>query len=266
MNGLIPKTQQFLKRNSASILTYVSLVGVVATAVLAVKATPKAIKILEDEQNARSENGNYDSSDWSITKKEIIQLTWQCYIPTAIMGTATIVCILGANILNKRNQASLISAYTLLNESFKKYRKAAISVYGEDADKNILAEVAKERWVHSSGYGLYDPSTDDSDKVLFYENFSNRYFTSTLSAVINAQYHINRNLVLRGYVTANEFYNFIGIGPIHCGDDFGWEINDMIEGGYEWLDFENCKTTLEGGMECYIISSMIEPTNILPFL
>ncbi|MCG5029675.1 DUF6353 family protein, partial [[Ruminococcus] torques] len=58
------------------------------------------------------------------------------------MGVSTIACIFGANALNQKKQASLMSAYVMLNESYKQYRKSAKTVYGEDADDKIHAEMA----------------------------------------------------------------------------------------------------------------------------
>ena len=45
----------FLKRQSPTILSVISAGGVVGTAVLAVKATPKAMKILEDRKRENGE-------------------------------------------------------------------------------------------------------------------------------------------------------------------------------------------------------------------
>lgn len=249
------KAEKNLKKNSPTILSCVAAVGVVASTVLAIKATPKALRAIE---NATDEKGE------ELTKLETFKVTAQLYIPTAITCVSTIVCILGANALNKKQQASLISAYALLDDTFKKYRKAAISVYGDDADNKIKAQMAEQVWICPNGYNVYDPDMDlESEKFLFYDFISQRYFNATLPSVINAQYHLNRNLQLRGYASINEFYSFIGIPPIEDGDDIGWNIDYMlIEIGSMWLDFDNKRTELEDGMECCIISPYIEP---LPF-
>lgn len=223
--------------------------------ILAVKATPKALKAIENAANEKGEE---------LTKLEVVKTTAQTYIPTAITCLSTIVCILGANALSKKQQASLISAYALLDDTFKKYRKAAVNVYGENADSQIKAEMAKMVYVTQDGYSLYEPDMDfDSEKLLFHDFVSHRYFNATLPAVLNAQYHLNRNLQLRGYVTLNEFYSFIGIDPVENGDDIGWNMDYiLIEMGMLWLDFENKYMKLEDGMECCIISPFIAP---LPF-
>lgn len=259
MKGLLSKTKSFLKRSSPTILTCFSIVGVVGTTVLAVKATPKAVDIIRAREGIDHE-GNY----YGPTKLEIIQSCWKCYIPAALVGLSTIACIFGANVLNKRNQASLASAYALLSESYQRYRKAAKTVYGEDADSKIKAQMAKDTYI-SDGWGnsVYSPDLDsESEKILFYDLFSQRYFTSTMAAVLNAQYHINRNLQLKGEVSINEYYDFLGIDKIENGDYIGWDINEFIEGGILWLDFDNKHTVLDDGMECCVISALWNPQQL----
>lgn len=262
MNGLLRKSKLYLKRSSPTILTCASVIGMVATTVMAVRVTPKATRLIEQsevEKKLKLGQGS-ESLDGELTPLEIIQLTWRCYIPAALVGLSTIVCIFGANILNERNQASLASAYALLNQSHKRYKKAATSLYGEDADSKILKEVAKEMYVSADGHSLYSPDTNNGEVTLFYDEQSERYFTSTIAAVINAQYHFNRNLTLRGGAYLNEFYDFLGIDHTDFGDSVGWYLYEMMDSGLQWLDFENQYVKLEDGMECYIIRPLCEPT------
>ena len=106
---------------------------------------------------------------------------------------------------------------------------------------------------------MYYPDSDDSEKILFYDDHSKRYFTSTMTAVINAQYHFNRNLMLRGDAYLNEFYTFLGIETTDDGDKMGWSIEELMEGGIMWLDFENRLVKMDDGLECYIVSALWEP-------
>ena len=262
MGSLLRKSKGYLKQSSPAILTCLSAIGVVTTSVLAVKATPKACQLLENERYERSYKTDKDNQYYQdLMPLEVVQLTWKCYIPAALVGLSTIACIFGANVLNKRNQASLVSAYAMLNESYQKYRKAAKSVYGEDADSRIMAEVAKKVYVSE---GLYGTSTLDPDispeERLFYDNFSQRYFTATMASVLNAQYHLNRNFILRGDACLNEFYEFLGIEKIDSGDDLGWSIENLSADGIQWVDFENRYVQMDDGMECYILSALYEPS------
>jgi len=261
MVSLLRKSKGHLKQSSPAILTCLGAIGVVTTSVLAVKATPKACQLLENEKYERSyktyEDGQYYQD---LMPLEVVQLTWKCYIPAALVGLSTIACIFGANVLNKRNQASLVSAYAMLSESYKQYREAAKSLYGEDADSKIIAEVAKKKYISTYGCYIYDPDSA-SEELLFYDSFSQRYFTSTMSSVLNAQYHVNRNFALRGWSDLNELYDFLGLEEHSGGDVIGWSADEMIEGGLTpWIDFENRLVEMDDGLECYIISTLFEPT------
>ena len=241
-----------LRRSSPTILTVLGIAGVVGTTVMAIKATPKAMKLIK----AKKDELNTDK----LTPTELVQTTWKCYIPSALIGAGTIVCIIGIGVMDKRNQAALTSAYAMLNESYKQYRQAAKKVYGEDADNKIRAEMAKDARVASYewGYQVYNMDMDpESEQLLFYDLTSKKYFTTTMAAVLNAQYHVNRNLAVRGDCSLNEYLSFLGIDGVDKGDEMGWDISYMVEemDSY-WLDFDNQKTTLEDGLECITIDTM----------
>jgi hypothetical protein len=238
-------------RSSPTILTVVASVGVIVTTITAVRATPKAIKLLKEAELEKGEN---------LTKMEIVRVAGPSYIPSALLGISTIVCIFGANALNQKKQASLMSAYAMLNESYKQYRKSAKNVYGEDADDKIHVEMAKDAMVstYDWGYQVYNMDMDsESERLLFYDLSSKKYFRTTMAAVLNAQYHVNRNLAVRGDCSLNEYLSFLGVEGIDGGDDLGWDISYMVEEmDCYWLDFDNYKSTLEDGLECIIIDTM----------
>lgn len=240
-----------LYRSSPTILTVVASVGVIVTTITAVRATPKAVKLLKEAELEKGEN---------LTKEEIIRVAGPSYIPSALLGISTIVCIFGANALNQKKQASLMSAYVMLNESYKQYRKSAKIVYGEDADDKIHVEMAKDAMVatYDWGYQVYNMDMDsESERLLFYDLSSKKYFRTTMAAVLNAQYHVNRNLAIRGDCSLNEYLSFLGVEGIDGGDDLGWDISYMVEEmDCYWLDFDNYKSTLEDGLECIMIDTM----------
>ena len=80
-----------------------------------------------------------------------------------------------------------------------------------------------------------------------------------MAAVLNAQYHVNRNLQLRGEVSINEYYDFLGIDKIENGDDIVWSYDQFVEESILWLDFNNMHTVLDDGLECCVISCSLIP-------
>lgn len=241
-----------LRRSSPTILTVLGIVGVIGTTVTAVRATPKAMKLIK----AKKDELRTDK----LSPMELVQATWRCYIPSALIGVGTVTCIIGIGVMDKRNQAALTSAYAMLNESYKQYRQAAKKVYGENANNKIHAEMAKDARVTSYdwGYQVYNMDMNpESERLLFYDLASKKYFTATMAAVLNAQYHTNRNLAVRGDCSLNEYLSFLGVEGVDNGDEIGWDIAYMVEEmGCYWLDFDNQKTTLEDGLECITIDTM----------
>lgn len=248
------KPKLFFKRNSSTILTVLGCAGVVATAVLSAKAAPKAKRLLA---NAELEKGEELTV---LEKTETVALT---YLPVILTGSATIFCICGAQILNQHQQASMASAYALLDQSCKDYRRKLKELYGEEADQRIIEAIAVEKAekVHIQASYLCSDCDISSDKsvgrpVLFYEEYSKRFFRATVEQVQNAEYHLNRNYALGGSVILNELYSFLGLSSTDFGEVLGWAPTD--EGEY-WIEFNHRRAKLKDGTEFYIIEMPFEP-------
>ena len=245
----------FCKKNAGTILTYMGGAGAVVTTVMAVKATPKAMRILENAKEAKGDD---------LTKVEIVKATAPTYIPTVVVGVASLACIFGANVLNKRQQAALMSAYALVDKSYKEYKDKLKELYGEETHQDIVNAIAVEKagdvYVHSECLCTScDLATEENDgePKLFYDEHSGRYFEATIERVMQAEYHLNRNFTLRGYAYLNEFYEFLGIETNDYGAVLGWAVNDDQ---IYWVDFNHRKVKMEGGLEAYIIETPYEPT------
>lgn len=244
MNKFVQHSKLFFKRNSATILTCVGAAGVVATAILTAKATPKALALLEE---AKEEKGD------DLTKLEVVKVATPAYIRPIIIGAATVTCIFGANILNKRQQAAIMSAYALLDRSYKDYREKVEELYGEEVDTHIKKEVVKGK-LTGQEFELAE------DEELFYDYFGGRYFTSTKAKVQRAEYNLNRTIVQREYAYLNEFYEDLDLEPLEGGWDLGWSRGmNLATAWQEWMDFNHEKVVTDDDLECTIVSFYIEP-------
>lgn len=231
--------KQFWNRNGSTILTCLGGAGVIATAVVAVKSTPKALELLKEVETEKGEE---------LTRFEKIKTAGPVYVPSILIGIGTLSCIFGANIMNKRHQAALVSAYTLLDSSFKEYKQKAKDIYGEDGEKTIRAELAKDKFKDSE----FDE--DEDEKQLFYDEYSKRYFRATNETVLRAEYELNKLLAEDCYVGLNELYDLLGIDPVDYGEYVGWSSAQMFEMYCSsWINFHHEKVEMEDGMECFII-------------
>lgn len=243
--GLLHYSGLFLKRNASTILTCIGGIGVAATAITAVKATPKALQILEETKREKNEE---------LSKWEIVKAAGPVYIPSVLIGVSTIACIFGANALNIHQQAALMSAYALLDNSYKEYKNKVKELYGEEADTEVKTAIVKDKFKESD-------IITSSEQQLFYDDFSGRYFESTTEKVLAAEYRVNNTLAREFGVFLNEFYDALNIDTVDYGDYLGWSYYEISENYcYCWVEFKHTKVILDDGLECTIITILTEPT------
>ena len=248
---------KWLKQNTPVILSVIGAAGVAVTAVTAVKGATKASKLIEKTEQ---EKGG------PLGKTEKIITVIPAYVPSIIVGVSTMICILSSAALNKRQQATIMGAYTLINSSYKEYKSKLKELYGEKAHHDIMESIAKEQCsdVHITSDTIFGTSTLDFGDAeepevtrTFYDCLSKRYFESTISNVIQAEYHLNRNFMFGGTISLNEFYEFLGLDKTNDGDELGWS---NCNGDIFWIDFDHHKMTLDDGMEVFMIEPVFEPT------
>jgi len=215
-----------LKKATPIVFSVVSIAGVFATGILSAKATVKALEQVDKHEDA-----------------------WKCYIPAALTAIVTAACIIGNAVFNKRQQASFMSAYALLANSYRQYREKTRELYGEDADRKIRqairVEQPKKVEVRRSGLitcSTLDWGTDDEEvKHLFYDTYSNRYFESTISKVLQAEINIGNDFSLGGWVCMNDFYDQLGLEHVDGGDEVGWCVCDDLY----FIEFDHRKELIE---------------------
>jgi hypothetical protein len=211
-----------LDNNTPLILTGVAVAGVLSTTVLAVKATPEALREV-DKQRLRA---GYNV-DEGITKLEWIKWSWQSYIPAMGMGAVTIACIIGAQSVNSKRQAFLISGYTLSETAFREYREKAVEALGKPKEQKLRDEIAAEK------VAANPPSNQvfitGTGQVLCYDTLSGRYFKSDMETLRRAQNDINQMCINDSYASQNDFHRMVGLPINGYGEEFGWSTDVMLD-------------------------------------
>lgn len=209
-------------KNTPELLMAVGAGGFVATVVLAVQATPKANEVkksAEHEGNAR-----YTSK----LRKSVfvIAKVAPCYIPTAIMGAASLACFFKAHSVHVERQVALAGLYSMASQTLSQYQDKVIERLGEGAHEDILDRILGEsdvpEEVQEEAYTMTTSSTDDN--VLFYDRTTGRYFRCTKALVREAESQVVKQTADEGFCTLNYFYEYLGVEDnTFIGEAIGWD-------------------------------------------
>ena len=217
MSSMLDRGVRFFKAYASDIYTLAGAAGVIVTAVLAAKASPKAVDILKDER--------YKKDD-ELTVFETVKAVAPVYLPAVISASASIICIFESNAIHKRRELGLLSAYSALNAVCHKYKDI-----DSDIDERVADKIIKESEDRME--------TSGSNEELYYEPFSGTYFNTSPKTVAIAEYLVNKKFVERGYASLNDFYSYLNIPKSALGDAYGWSVESGIDAGYSDTGFES---------------------------
>lgn len=221
-----------IERNSTVILTGLAVTGTISTAILAVEATPKAMRIIE---KAKCE-----------TNLEKIKVAWKCYIPAGLVCATTIGCIIGANAINNRKNAALAGLYSLAQSTFKEYQEKVIQTIGENKERKVRDDIDSDRIIKNP------PSTDfiysGTGEVLCYDVFTGRYFNSEIEKIKKIVNELNRRLMTEMFISLNDFHFELGLGSTSLGDNLGFDLDDGL------LEVKFSSQLTEEGRPCLVLN------------
>jgi hypothetical protein len=234
--------RQILKtqKHSPTILFGVGVVGVVATAVMASKATLELDKIVDEAKTdldwckTNHESGEYPeytdraySHDVAViyarTGRKLIRL----YAPTLGVGFLSIASLTGSHyILTQRNMA-LTAAYAALDKSYKNYRRRVAEEIGEENELEFRNGVTSEVVIkgdEAKTIKKVDPNAV-SEYARFFDQLSpswNKQPEYNMIFLRAQQNYFNDLLLSRGHIFLNEVYDALGIPRSRAGAVVGW--------------------------------------------
>lgn len=219
---LVSNTRQFANRHSPEILTGIGIAGMITTTVLAVRATPKALQLIEEKKN----------EDWvdELSPLEVVKTAWKPYVPAAVTGVASVACLIGASSVNAKRNAALATAYKLSETALSEYREKVIETIGEKKEKAVRDKVAEER-VKKNPVSKSEVIVTNNGTTLCFDPISARYFKSSIDKIKRAENELNKQMLhdISGYVSLNDFYDELGLDHTSVGDDLGWNVDRLID-------------------------------------
>lgn len=209
------------KQNMPGILTGLGIVGMVTAGVLAVHATPKALRLIEEKRSEERVE--------KLERIEVVKVAWKCYVPAVATGVLSASCLIGANSMNVRKHAALAAAYKISETALTEYREKVVDAIGEKKETAIREKVAQKQ-IEKAPVDTREVIITEKGNTLFLEPLSGRYFRSDIEQVRKAANDLNDQIYngFSGSVTLNDFYTEIGLDTNDVGDLMGWNSENRI--------------------------------------
>ena len=236
MSKFIRGAKISISKHSPEILTGIGIAGMITTTFLAVRATPKALELIEekkDELNNKQVEERLDKNGDLRDYKEITKLkfpdlfkaTWKCYIPAAVTSVVSIACLVGASSVHIKRNAVLATAYQLSETALTEYKEKVIETIGEKKEEVIRGKVNKDR-IEKNPVSKNNVIITDKGNTLCYDHMSGRYFKSDIDKINKAVNVINNRILHDFYASLNDLYSELGLYTVSLGDKLGWN-SDM---------------------------------------
>lgn len=226
-------------------------------------ATPKAMKLIEDAQVAKTnrfekmkekapDDAVMDETD-ELTWAEIIKAGWKPYAPAIMTAVVGVACIVGGTRANARRNAALSAAYTVVEQTLNDYTAKTKEIVGEKKEKEIRDAIAEDELKKHplSGYNVV--RMPKCGKTLCYDVRSREYFMSDYNTIKKVENDLNRRLRSEMFISLNDVYDEFGI--VHddeLGDDIGWNVDNELE-------FTISSKIAENNEPCLVVNYVIAP-------
>lgn len=241
----IKSAERVLTKYSPGILTGIGIAGMIGATFMAVKATPKALYLIETKKE--------ESEVEELTPVETIKTCWKCYIPATLATVLSIICLIGASTVSAKRNAALATAYSISEAALREYQEKVVEVIGEKKEKAVRDAVAKDQIERDPVTKSEVVIIDSNSNTLCYEPLSGRYFKSTIDKIKKAEIELDRQMIQEMYVSLNDFYWEIGLDGTDLGDKMGWNLSK----GYMDLSFSS--QLADDGTPCAVIVYGIPP-------
>ena len=254
VNLFLKNIQKGFAKHSPDIFMGAGIAGMIVTTIMAVKATPKALQLIEEAgyKKGSDENPIEDMEYKPLTKMETFKVAWKPYVPALTTGILSVSCILSARSMNMKRNAALATAYTLSETALREYKDKVIETIGEKKEKSIKDAVAKDR-IDKNPISNNEIIVTEKGNTLCYDMLSGRYFKSDIDRLKKVVNELNRQMLNEGYISLNDFYYEIGLSNTKIGEDLGWNFDSGL------IDLNFSSQLAEDGTPCLVLDFSVSP-------
>lgn len=230
------------------ILTAVGVTGMVTSIIFAVRATPKAMELIEEEKEEKQVE--------KLDPVSTVKVTWKCYIPTVATAALSTVCIIEGCHVNARRNAALAAAYTLSDSAFREYQQKVVETVGEKKEDKIRSDIAQEKANREIRNDIPVISTGKG-QTKCYDTITGRVFDSDIEYLRRCENDLNNLMLKTGReISLNDWYEAIGLDPVYpLGEDIGWTLSPNGQGLVE-IEFNSI---LIDGTPCLSVGYRVKP-------
>lgn len=214
-----------IKEHESLILLTIGVSGFLGAVVEAVRETPKALKMIEDEKRRMNDNLHEEEKVQSLPTKDVLRVTWKNYVPTAILIGLSATCLILAYSSDQKKKAAIVTACALSETTLQEFKDKILEMKGDKKSSEVFDSIAqdkmKEKPVETSEVYL-----TGKGETLCYDVISGRYFKSDIEKLRKIENEINKVMLYEGYVSLNDLYEMIGLDCIEIGEILGWRMED----------------------------------------
>ena len=251
--SFIHNAMVWTSKHSPEILTGLGIAGMITTTVLAVKATPRALQLIEAEKERKNAIPHREEDMvMKLKPLETVKVAWKPYAPAVITGVVSTACLIGASSIHLKRNAALATAYTLSQAALADYREKVIETIGEKKEKAVREKV-NEKKLENNPVGQNRVIITGKGDTLCYEHLSGRYFKSDIEKIRKAVNELNRTIVTDMYVSLNDFYDMFELPHTDMGYELGWNIDSGL------IDIDFGSQIAEDGTPCIVVEHLVAP-------
>ena len=255
----ISKAGLSLKKHSPEILIVVGIGGVIASTIMACKATTKLDEIINESKEELEDVHNCPSNVDETIKRETTRIyvqtglkIAQLYLPAITIGVFSLSGIIASNEIMRKRSIALASAYATIDHSFKEYRERVIERFGKEVDDqlrfNMIPVEIEKKVIDNDGNEIIVKETVNqlsetglgSDYARLFDETNSEYKDDAsynrmrLEAI---QSMLNDKLKAQGYLFLNDAYDALGFPRTKAGQVVGWKYDYDNENGDNYIDF-----------------------------
>lgn len=221
IKGIVNLGRTVVMANRPEILLGAAIASTIAAVALAAKGGYDSGKFIAHVESENLANG-YPPP----TKAEIVQLTWQNYVPAALCTATALSSTGGLHWIHVREKKALVATGLAAVEEARTELKAYIDDLKDSVEENTTPKTLdkiKDGVVEKQidrferhGDGVLEPH------YILRDRHSGNHFYGNRNDVIDAVTELNRSIVDNGDANLNTFYNHAGWNDTDHGNDVGW--------------------------------------------